>query len=130
MDDELKLDAIGQIALPADDLDRSVEFYRDQLRMKLLFRFPGLAFFDCDGVRLMLSGGEGARGKAPGTIYFKVPDIQAAFAALQARGVEFVGEPHIIHSAEGYELWMAFFKDPAGNSLAIMDERGALSAGS
>jgi methylmalonyl-CoA/ethylmalonyl-CoA epimerase len=51
---------IGQIAIPVGDLDRAVQFYGDVLGLRLLFRVPpALAFFDCGGVRLMLSPPEG-----------------------------------------------------------------------
>ena len=123
----LRLGAIGQIALPAPDIERSVEFYRDRLGMTLIARFPsGLAFMECDGVRLMLSGEGSTDSPARGALYFKVDDIQDAFERLKSQGIEFNGEPHVIYSTDDYELWMAFFKDPSGNQLAVMDERGVL----
>ena len=54
------LATIGQIALTVTDVDRAIAFYRDVLGVKLLFQVPGMGFFDCDGVRLMLSGSEKA----------------------------------------------------------------------
>ena len=46
-----------------DDLDRAVGFYADVLGLPLLFRVPpGLAFFDCGGIRLMLSRLEAPEG--------------------------------------------------------------------
>lgn len=46
---------IGQIAINVHDTARAVEFYKDALGLKLLFTAGNLAFFDCGGVRLMLS---------------------------------------------------------------------------
>lgn len=123
----LRLGAIGQIALPAPDVERAIDFYRDRLGMTLIAQFPpDLAFMDCDGVRLMLSGEGSADSPARGVLYFKVGDIEDAFQRLKSQGIDFNGEPHAIYSADDYELWMAFFKDPSGNQLAIMDERGVL----
>ncbi len=54
----MKLGPLRQITLAAgDDIDQSIAFYRDALRLRFLGRFdpPGIAFFDVDGVRLMLS---------------------------------------------------------------------------
>ena len=52
---------IGQIAVPVADLDRAVAFYAEVLGLRFLFRAPpGLAFFDCGGVRLMLTREEGS----------------------------------------------------------------------
>jgi len=114
---------VSQIALGVDDLDAAIVFYRDTLKVPFIARAsPGLAFFDCDGVRLMLaSGGDGGARCA---LYFKVPDLARRYAELQERGVAFDGPPQVIHSAADYELRMAFFRDPAANQLALMTERG------
>ena len=115
---------VSQIALNVDDLDAAIAFYRDTLGVPFIAQAgPGLAFFDCDGVRLMLSGSAG-KPAASCTLYFRVSDIDQGYAELQGRGVAFDGPPQVIHSAGDYELLMAFFRDPAGNLLAIMAERG------
>ena len=48
--------------------------------------------------------------------------FQQATETLKSRGVRFIGEPHIIHSTDTYDLWMSFFTDPDGNTLALMAE--------
>jgi len=114
---------IGQIAVPVADIDRAVAFYRDVLGMRFLFRAPpGLGFFDCAGVRLMLDAPAGAQAGQGSVIYYKVPDLQAAFEALSARGVAFEAKPHLIAKMPDHELWMAFFRDPDRNMLALMSE--------
>ena len=119
-----QLATIGQIAVVAKDVNRATAFYRDQLGMKFLFEFPGLAFFDCAGVRLMISRAEKPEFDHPGSVlYFKVPDIDAAYTDLKARGVEFIEAPHLIAKLPDHELWMAFFKDSEGNPLALMHEK-------
>jgi len=76
----------------------------------------------CAGVRLYLFQGEG-EPPPQSIIYFGVPDIQDAYDALRARGVDFINPPHFIHRhADGTEEWMAFFKDPEGRPLAIMSK--------
>ena len=69
--------SIGQIAYTVSNVPRSVAFFRDAVGLKLLFEAPpGLAFFDCAGIRLMLSQPEG--DFKPGTssvAYFRVTDI-------------------------------------------------------
>lgn len=79
---------IGQIAVPVGDVDRAIAFYRDVLGMRFLFKAPpGLGFFECNGVRLLLDQPAGATAEQRSSIiYFKVADIQAAHAALTARG--------------------------------------------
>jgi hypothetical protein len=34
-----------------------------------------------------------------------------------------VGEPHLVHKAADYDLWMAFFHDPDQNPMALMEEK-------
>jgi methylmalonyl-CoA/ethylmalonyl-CoA epimerase len=115
---------IGQIAVPVADIDRAVGFYRDTLGMRFLFQAPpGLGFFDCSGVRLMLDAPAKAQGgSGSSVIYYEVPDLQAAFEALSARGVVFEAKPHLIAKLPDHELWMAFFRDPDDNLLALMSE--------
>jgi catechol 2,3-dioxygenase-like lactoylglutathione lyase family enzyme len=125
---DFALDKLHQIALPATNLDLAVEFYRDILGLKFITRFdpPGLAFFAlAGGARLLLSV-----QNSQATLYFSVPDIDAAVAALKKRGVSFLQPPHRIHRDEeghfgkkGNEEWMVFFKDPSGNTLGLVERR-------
>jgi methylmalonyl-CoA/ethylmalonyl-CoA epimerase len=118
------LDRIGQIAVPVEDIDAAVVFYRDVLGMRFLFQVPpGLAFFDCAGVRLMLDAPAKAAPESYGSIiYYSVPDLDAAHAKLVERGVTFEAGPHLIAKMSDHELWMAFFRDPDRNLLALMSE--------
>ncbi len=116
------LGRIGQIALTVTDIGRTVTFYRDSLGMRFLFQVPNLAFFDCDGIRLMLSLPEKAAQGSSSVIYYKVTDIQRAFETLTSRGVAFEGEPHLVAKLPDHDLWMAFFRDPDRNLLALMSE--------
>ena len=119
----VSLSRIGQIAIVVKDVERATAFYRDVLGMRFLFAFPGLAFFDCDGVRLMLSKPEKAEFDHPSSIlYFRVPDIQAGFDALRAKKVEFDDEPHIVARMPDHDLWMCFFRDLDDNMFALMSE--------
>jgi catechol 2,3-dioxygenase-like lactoylglutathione lyase family enzyme len=120
-----QLKTIGQIGTAVKDLERAVSFYRDKLGMRFLFQVPpGLAFFDCAGVRLMIEVPPDKEFDHPGSIlYFKVDDIQAAYSDLKSRGVDFRDEPHLIAKMPDHELWMAFFRDGEGNTLALMHEK-------
>jgi len=123
MDDTFSgLAVIGQVAVTVSDVDRAVAFYRDGLGMKLLFQFPGMGFFDCAGVRLMLTAGEKPGERHSSIVYFKVADIHQAHASLHARGVEFEREPHLLARMPDHDLWMAFFRDPDRNVMALMSE--------
>jgi methylmalonyl-CoA/ethylmalonyl-CoA epimerase len=114
---------IGQIAVNAHDVDRAVAFYRDRLGLPLLFQVPKMAFFRCGDVRLMLGVAEEPEFDHPASIlYFAVGDIAAAHQTLVGRGVEFRHEPRIVHRAADHDLWLAFFRDTEGNTLALMSE--------
>jgi methylmalonyl-CoA/ethylmalonyl-CoA epimerase len=115
---------VGQIAINVHDVERATSFYRDVLEMKFLFAAPpGLAFFDCGGIRLMLTTPESPEHDHPSSvIYYVVPDIADAYSALSRRGVSFEGEPRVVARLEKVEIWMVFLKDPDGNLLALMCE--------
>ncbi len=122
------VDKLHQVALTATDLDASVAFYRDVLGFRFIARFdpPGLAFFNLGGgARLMLSA-----TASQATLYFLVDDVKAAYKSFQKRGVHFLQPPAMIHKDEtgdfgkkGTEEWMAFFRDPADNVLALVEKR-------
>lgn len=119
----LALDSIRQIAINVKDLDRAIAFYRDVLGMRLLFEAPGLGFFDCGGVRLMLARPEKEEFDHPASIlYYGVHDLSAARETLVERGVRFESEPHVVHRAADYDLWIGFFRDSEDNLLGIMKE--------
>jgi methylmalonyl-CoA/ethylmalonyl-CoA epimerase len=116
---------IGQIAVRIDDLDRAVAFYRDVLGLTFLFQAPpGLAFFDCGGVRLMLSRPESpeqSQHHGP-VLYYLVDDLPSAWATVTMRGAAAVDEPHLIAKLPDHDLWMAFINDCEGNLLGLMSE--------
>jgi methylmalonyl-CoA/ethylmalonyl-CoA epimerase len=116
------LSAIGQIAITVTDVDRAIAFYRQTLGIPFLFQVPNMGFFDCGGVRLMLTAPEKPGEQFSSILYFKVPDIHAAFAALTSRGAAFEAEPHLVARLPAHDLWMAFFRDPDRNLLALMGE--------
>ena len=114
---------IGQIAINVHDLDRATAFYRDVLGLPFLFSAPDMAFFQCGDVRLMLALPEKPEFDHPSSIiYYRVDDIEASHRALTDRGVSFDGEPVLVHKADTNELWMASFRDPDENLLALMSE--------
>ncbi len=119
----LEISGIGQIAINVQDIPRAVAFYRDKLGMKFLYEFPGLAFFDCGGVRLMFSRTEKPEFDHPASlIYYRVGDINEAARALEACGVKLEHEPRIIAKMPDHDLWMCFVRDTEGNLVGLMNE--------
>jgi catechol 2,3-dioxygenase-like lactoylglutathione lyase family enzyme len=120
---EIAITQVGQIAINVHDTKRAVEFYRDTLGLKLLFTAGHLAFFDCGGVRLMLTPPERPEFDHPASIlYFKVADIQSAHARLVQRNVKTENEPHVVARMPDHDLWLAEFRDSEGNIMAFMTE--------
>lgn len=115
---------LGQVAINVKDVERAAGFYQGLLGLTLLFKAPpGLAFFDCGGVRLMLDRAEKPEFDHPSSIlYFAVLDIQTAYAKLKENGVRFEEEPHLIAKMPTHDLWMAFFRDSEENLMALMSE--------
>ena len=119
---EFGLSTIEQIAVNAHDIERAVAFYRDKLGMRHLFNVPpNLAFFDCDGIRLMVSLPAKPEFDHPSSIiYFKVADIYEAHRTLVERGVQFEEAPIFVADMGTYDLWLASFRDSENNLLALM----------
>ena len=115
---------VAQILIPVENLERSVQFYRETLGLPFLFTAPPqMAFFQCGTVRLLIgvlpAGQPAQRGSA---VYFQVADIRAVFETLSARGVDFQAGPHVVHRTAEVELWLSEFRDPDGNQLALMGQ--------
>jgi methylmalonyl-CoA/ethylmalonyl-CoA epimerase len=114
---------LGQIAINVHDPARATAFYRDTLGLPLLFTAGSLSFFDCGGVRLMLTVAEKPEFDHPSSVlYFAVPDMASAHRQMLSRGVRFESEPHRIARMPTHDLWMAFFFDSEDNLLALMCE--------
>ena len=121
---------IYQIAMHAADLDSVEAFYRDVIGADFIARFdpPGLLFFDFDGVRVLFESGGEASGNS--ILYLWTDDIDARVAELEAKGVRFTHRAQAVHKDEdgtfgpaGETEWMAFFEDPAGNTVALVTRR-------
>lgn len=114
---------IGQIAVNVENVERAVEFYRDVLGLPLLFETNGLAFFQSEETRLLLSRPEKEEFDYPSSVlYFKVDDLQAEVSRMRDAGATFIDEPHMVAKMGNTETWMAFFKDTEGNTHALMSE--------
>lgn len=114
---------IRSIAINVHDPNRALEFYRDTLGLKLLFTAGRVAFFDCGGVRLMLTPPERPEFDHPASfICFKVADIQLAHAGLVQRNVKTESEPHVVAKMPDHDLWLSEFRDSEGNIMALTTE--------
>lgn len=114
---------VGQIGVPAKDIERATAFYKDQLGLQLLFNTDTMAFFDCDGVRLFVSLPEKEEfAHSSSVLYFHVEDIQQAYENYKEKGIVFIDEPHVVAKMGQTETWMVFFKDTEDNMHGLMSE--------
>lgn len=119
----MEIKQIGQIGVPVNDFERAVAFYKEKLALPLLFSTGNLAFFDCNGVRLLLSLPEKEEyANASSILYFNVEDIKVSFEEMVDNDVRFLDEPHVVAKLGDTETWMAFFSDEEGNTHAITSE--------
>ncbi|HET9851916.1 MAG TPA: VOC family protein [Candidatus Limnocylindrales bacterium] len=116
------LGSIMQILVPVADVDRAAEFYEHVLGLPLLYRYPGNAFFDADGLRLYLARPTDADFDGRASIYFRVADVTTTFERLVAAGAAVREAPEIVHRDEAYDLWLAFVQDLDGNNIGLMRE--------
>ena len=115
---------IRKIAVVCKDVARATAFYRDTLGLPFLFAAgPALAFFDCGGVRLMLSSDNEGHDNLSSMLYYLVTDIEGTQSDLENKGVSFVEKPHMIAKMPDHELWLSAFKDSEGNVLGLMEEK-------
>jgi len=123
-DNTIGITRLGQIQISTHDVERAAAFYENVLGLKLLFKAPpGLAFFDCGGVRLMLDRpGKPELDHPSSILYFAVPDIQHAHSVMKGKGVKFEDEPHLIAKMPDHDLWLNHFRDSEDNLLALMSE--------
>jgi methylmalonyl-CoA/ethylmalonyl-CoA epimerase len=119
----MTIQKVGQIGVTVKDFERAIHFYKENLELPLLFNTDSLAFFECNGLRLLLSLPEKEEFAHPSSvIYFQVEDINKAYKELAKKSVTFVDEPHLIAKMGQTETWMAFFRDSEDNLLALMSE--------
>ncbi len=119
----IAINKLGQIAVPAKNIVRATAFYKDTLGLPLLFNTETMAFFDCDGIRLLLSIPETEQfANASSVLYFSVDNITASYDQLKEKGVSFNDKPHVVAKMGSTETWMVFFNDTEGNTHALMSE--------
>ena len=106
------------------DQARARAFYEGVLGLRLLDADSFALAFDVGGVMLRVTNVHEIT-VAPYTVLgWKVTDIEATVASLEAAGVQLERYPHFTQDAHG--IWdapggsrIAWFKDPDGNTLSV-----------
>ncbi len=116
--DTFRLSKVGYVMLGVRDVKRAIEFYQGKLGLPLTRQSDDLAFFDADGISIVVST---EVGKTPGDdeTVFTVDHVEPAFEALKHRGIQFEGQPHPLTAT----VWAANFRDPDGHVLSLYGPR-------
>ncbi len=116
--------------LLSTDLARSREFYHATLGLEILRQDEERIIFRCgSGSQLTVTRSTTGTSDSQTQLAWRVPDIHAELADLRARGIriEAYDEPDPVTDAEGIAdmgfAWAAWFIDPSGNALAIIQPK-------
>jgi len=111
--------------LVVSDLTRSVRFYRDLVGMTVVDQAANAAVLSYGGGRVVLRqlADMSPVDRRVSHLHIKVPDVEAAYRDLVARGVQFVHVPRAITLGERLDLWAATFRDPDGHDIALTQWR-------
>ena len=107
------------VSVPVTDMERSIAFYGETLGLPRASDTEGWPEFQLgENVSLYLVDptniGRGFEGPHTSSIALRVPDVEDARQALEAKGVAFVGE-----TFDTGVCHMAIFHDPDGNTLML-----------
>ena len=120
----LDITGVAQVALPVEDLGRAHAFYRDVLGLTSLFEVSDMAFLMAGNLRLLLGlEPDAEKRKHCSVLYFRVPNAAEGEARLRAHGVEIVGPAHLVARMPDHELWIGFFRDSEGHTMALLSEQ-------
>ena len=117
--------------LLSTDLDATRAFYRDTLGLEILREDPGdRIVFRCGaGTQIAVTRSTVGTSDTQTQLAWRVPDIHAALLDLRARGVrieEYTAPDPVTTDgvADMVHSWAAWFVDPSGNVLAVVQPKG------
>lgn len=114
---------VKQIGVPVKELNRAIDFYKGKLGLTLLFNTDTMAFFELNGLTVMLTLPEKEDFAHPSSVlYFQVENIQETYKELLEIDVSFIDQPHMVAKIGDTETWMTFFKDTEDNIHALLSE--------
>lgn len=105
------------IALPAADVTRARDFYRDVLGFPVLYEEEGFVIFDTGRTQLGIHGRSAPMPEPDPEgvwLWLEVADLDRAREALAGRGVQLVGEKRFLGVG-----WDQAFLDSEGNVLRL-----------
>ena len=116
----MQVERVDFVVVPTRDAPRAFEFYVETLGLRPDAHANGPRWYEawvgdtCFAFWAPESMGMPFAPSEHGTIALRVPDVGAARAELESKGVEFYGE-----TIDSGVCHMAFFHDPDGNALML-----------
>jgi len=113
----MQVEKVDFVSFLTQDIPRAKQFYSAVLGLEIESQGESDLEFSLGQVTLDVfdpSTVDQPFAPSPAGIAIRVPDVAAARAELEAKGVEFVGD--IVHTSV---CDMTFFKDPDGNALIL-----------
>ena len=125
------ISGVDHVALVTTDVERAAKFYTEILGLREISRLETthsgtLIFVGVNSTTIELFGGGKPKASPKENevgykhICFLVDDVDAEFARLRAQAVEFDMEPATVDAG----LRIAFFRDPDGNRIELMQRPG------
>jgi catechol 2,3-dioxygenase-like lactoylglutathione lyase family enzyme len=113
----MQIERVDFVSFLTQDIARAKRFYAETLELEIETEAENDMEFRAGQVTLDIFNPAGiGQPFAPstGSLALRVPDVAAARAELEAKGVEFDGE-----TLDTGVCHMAFFRDPDGNALML-----------
>ena len=113
----MQVEKVDFVSFLTQDIPRAKQFYSEVLGLEIESQGESDLEFSLGQVTLDVfdpSTVDRPFAPSPAGIAIRVPDVAAARAELEAKGVEFAGD--IVHTSV---CDMTFFKDPDGNALIL-----------
>jgi catechol 2,3-dioxygenase-like lactoylglutathione lyase family enzyme len=116
--------------LLSKDLDASRAFYEGLLGLEIARRDPDRIVFRCGGgTQIAVTESTVGTADTQTQLAWRVPDIRAAVTELRAMGVrieDYIAPDPVTDDgvADMGHSWAAWFIDPSGNALAIVQPKG------
>jgi glyoxylase I family protein len=118
----MSIGRIHHIAIKASDLAMAKAFYTETLGFPIVGGIPNseIVFINIGGTTIELMSGTPTETEANGCglihLAFEVPDVDATYAALVSKGVQF----HVTPRSVG-DIRLAFFHGPDGVELELFN---------
>jgi catechol 2,3-dioxygenase-like lactoylglutathione lyase family enzyme len=113
----MHVERVDFVSFLTQDIQRARNFYAETLGLEIETEGDADLEFSCGQVTLDIFDPSSIGqpfSPSPAGLALRVPDVEAARAELEVKGVEFEGD-----TIETGVCRMAFFKDPDGNSLML-----------